>query len=105
MGVVKEFITSYVKGEFLLRLGVHKLLPYILYVFLLAVLTIWLSYKAEVTMYKVEQNKRTIENLKIDNVNKTCEIVSLTRISSIERMLEEIGSDVKSPKKPVYTIK
>jgi hypothetical protein len=84
---------------------VHRLFPYILYMFFIAWISIWLSYKVEKTMYRVETNKKIIENLKIDNANKTCEIVSLTRISTVESMLEEAGSKVKAPEKPADRIK
>ncbi len=102
---MKKAFMSVARGDILLKLGVDKLFPYILYVFFLAVLSIWLSYKAEITMQRVEKNKATIENLKIDNVNKTCEIISLTRISTVESMLEAAGSKVKAPQKPAYIIK
>ena len=36
---------------------------------------------------------------------KTCSIMRLTKISTIEKMLEESGSDVKAPQKPAYRIK
>lgn len=100
-----EIIKSIGRGDILLRMRVDKLFPYILYTFLLGVVSIWLSYKAEQTMRKVEVNREIIENLKYDNVNKTCEIVRLTRISTVEKMLEEAGSKVKAPEKPAYTIK
>ena len=64
-----------------------------------------MSYKVEKTMYRVEVNKEIIENLKIDNANKTCEIVSLKRISTVEKMLEEAESKITTPEKPVYIIK
>jgi hypothetical protein len=102
---MKKALMSVARGDILLKLGVDKLFPYILYVFFLAVLSIWLSYKAEITMQRVEKNKATIENLKIDNVTKTCDIISLTRISTVESMLEAAGSKVKAPQKPAYIIK
>lgn len=102
---VIETLKSIGRGDILLRMQVHKLFPYILYTFALAWLSIWLSYKVEKTMYRVEVNKEKIENLKIDNANKTCEIVSLTRISTVERMLEETGSELKAPEKPAYRIR
>lgn len=105
MGVFKETLKSIGRGDILLRMRVDKLFPYILYTFLLAVLSIWLSYRAEITMQKVEENKRTIEELKIDNINKTCDIITLTRISTVEKMLEETGSEIKAPVKPAYRIK
>ena len=100
-----EILKSIGRGDILIRMRVHKLFPYILYLFFLAWVSIWLSYKVEKTMYRVETNKKIIENLKIDNANKTCEIVSLTRISTVEAMLEEAGSKVKAPEKPADRIK
>lgn len=100
-----ETLKSIGRGDILIRMQVHRLFPYILYMFGIAWLSIWLSYKVEKTMYRVEENKKIIENLKIDNANKTCEIVSLTRISTAESMLEAAGSDVKAPDKPADRIK
>ena len=80
-----ETLKSIGRGDILLRMRVDKLFPYILYTFFLAWLSIWLSYKVEKTMYRVEVNKEIIENLKIDNANKTCEIVSLNGTVSRER--------------------
>ena len=100
-----ETLKSIGRGDILLRMQVHKFFPGILYMFGIALLSIWLSYSIEKAMYKVEQNKKVIENLKIDNANKTCEIVSLTRISTIEKMLEESGSEVKTPIKPADRIR
>ena len=107
-GILKGFIEtlkSIGRGDILIRMQVHKLFPYILYMFLIAWISIWLSYKVEKTMYRVEVNKKIIENLKIDHANKTCEIVSLTRISTVESMLEDAGSNVKAPEKPADRIK
>ena len=100
-----ETLKSIARGDILLRMRVDKFFPYILYTFFLAWFSIWLSYKAEKTMYRVETNKKVIENLKIDHANKTCEIVSLTRISTVEKMLKDAGSTVETPKKPADKIK
>ena len=102
---VVETLKSIGRGDILIKMQVHRLFPYILYMFFIAWVSICLSYKVEKTMYKVEANKKIIENLKIDNANKTCEIVSLTRISTVESMLEESGSKVKAPEKPADRIK
>lgn len=95
-----ETVRSIGRGDILLRMRVDKLFPYILYTFALAWISIWLSYKVEQTMLTVEQNKKTIEQLKINHSKKTCEIVGLTRISTVEKMLLEAGSQVKAPDKP-----
>lgn len=100
-----ETLKSIGRGDILIRMRVDKLFPYILYAFFLGIFSIWLSYKAEKTMHRVESNKKIIENLKIDNANKTCEIVSLTRISTVETMLEEAGSAIRPPQKPADIIR
>ena len=102
---VVETLRSIGRGDILLRMRVDKLFPFILYTFALALTSIWLSYKADQTMYRVETNKKIIENLKIDNAKKTCEIVGLTRISTVEKMLLEARSEVKAPDKPADIIK
>ena len=100
-----ETIQAIGYGDILLRLRVDKLLPYILYIFFLSMVSIFMSYKAEQTMLIREKNKSKIETLKIFKAQKTCEIVSLDRISTVETMLEELGSDIKQPEKPADILK
>ena len=100
-----EIIKAIGYGDILLRLRVDKLLPYILYLFFLSMVSIFMSYKAEQTMLLRERNKTKIEALKIFKAQKTCEIVSLDRISTIETMLEELGSNIKQPEKPADILK
>ena len=83
-----ETFKSIGKGDFLERMRVDKLLPYILYTVFIGILSIFLSYSAEKTMYKVEVNKKAIESLKYAHANKTCEIIGLSRMSTIEKMLK-----------------
>ena len=88
------------RGDLLTRLRVDRLLPYILYLFVLGCISIWMSYHAEQTMLKVEKNNEIIRTLKIYNAQKTYELVGLDRIATVEKMLEEAGSQVKAPEKP-----
>ena len=100
-----EILKSIGRGDILIRMRVDKLFPYILYTFFLGIVSIWLSYKAENTMHMVEVNKERIESLKYENANKHCEIIGLSRISTVETMLKEAESDVTVPEKPAYIIK
>lgn len=100
-----ELIKAIGKGELLIRLRVHKLLPYILYVFMLSMISIFMSYKAEQTMLKREKNKRRLETLQIFYAQKTCEIVSLDRISTVETLLMGMESELRQPEKPASVIK
>lgn len=100
-----EIIKAIGRGDILLRLRVDKLLPYILYVFLLSMISIFMSYKAEQTMLTREKNKEKLETLQIFYAQKTCEIVSLDRISIVETMLTDMGSELRQPEKPASVIK
>ena len=87
MKAVVEGLKSIGRGDFLIRMRVDKLFPYILYTVFIGILSIFLSYRAEKTLHKVEVNKEKIESLKYANANKACEIIGLSRISTIEKML------------------
>ena len=108
MKINREVIVNILKtigeGEILLRLGVHKALPSILYAFFLCMVSIFLSYKVEQTMAVREKNKAKIETLKIYCAQKTCDIVSLDRISLVENMLKDLGSDLEQPQRPATII-
>ena len=56
-------------------------------------------------MVEMEKNKATIEILQIDNAKKTFDIVELSRISTVEKMLQDEGSRVKAPDKPADILK
>ena len=56
-------------------------------------------------MLTVQKNNDRIKTLKIEHAQKTYELVSLERIATVEKMLEEAGSDVKAPEKPADILK
>ena len=102
---VVKVLKSIVSGDILLVMGVHRLFPYILYAFILGWVSIWMSYKTEQTMLKVQKNNETIKTLKIHNAQMTYELVGLDRLSTVENMLEGMGSKVKAPSKPADILK
>lgn len=102
---VGAFFLSLGRGDLLLRMRVDKALPYILYAFILGCISIWMSYQTEQTMLKVQKNNETLRTLKIQNAQMTYELVGLDRISTVEEMLEGMGSEVKAPQKPADILK
>ncbi len=97
---VANVFKSIISGDILLRMRVDRLFPYILYLFLLGWLSIWMSYRMEQTMTEAERTRKELETMKIYHAQKTCEYVGLDRISTVEAMLEEKGSEIKAPQKP-----
>ena len=101
----RSIVKSIISGDILLLLRVDKLFPYILYAFALGWTSIFMSYKMEQTLGVVEKNRADLETLRIYHAQKTCEYVGLDRISTVEEMLKNAGSDVKAPEKPADIIK
>ena len=101
---ISTVIRSILSGDILLLLRVDRLLPYILFLFVLGWINIFLNYMIEQTMVKVENNKVLLESYKIYHAQKTYEFVKMGRISTVEEMLEKSGSEVSSPDKPADTI-
>lgn len=102
--VIKNIAKSVISGDILVRMRLHKGFPYIIYFFALGWLSILISYNAEQTMIQVEKNKKELETLKIYHAQKTCEYVSLDRISTVEEMLKQKQSEVTTPQKPADII-
>ena len=98
----KTVMKSIWSGDILLLLRVDKLLPYILFLFVLGWINIFLNYRIEQTMVQVEKN---LKEYKVYHAQKTYEYVTLSRISTVESMLEDAGSKVTAPQKPAYRLK
>lgn len=102
---IGAFFISLGRGDLLLRMRVDQALPYILYGFLLGCISIWMSYQTEQTMLKVQKNNEILRTLKIHNAQMTYELVGLDRLSTVESMLMDMGSDVRPPQKPADVLK
>lgn len=102
--IIMNVAKSIISGDILAKMRLHKGFPYIIYFFLLGWFSILISYEAEQTMVQVERNKKELETLKIYHAQKTCEYVSLDRISTVETMLEQKQSEVTPPQKPADII-
>lgn len=97
---LKNSLVAILKGEFLLRLNIGRYFVHIVYTFFLFAVVIWMSLMIDNTMSRVEKNKKQIEELEIMNAQKTYELVSLTRRSSVNGLLEQMGSKVQEAQKP-----
>ena len=102
---LKNSFKAVLKGEFLLRLNIGRYFIHIAYTFLLFGLVIWFSLMIETTMSKVEKNKAVLKELEIVHSQKVFELVGVSRRSSVEQKLGQLGSDVKEAEKPATVVK
>lgn len=97
-------IKSLLSGKILLLLGIDRLLPYIIFLFILGWINIFLNYSIEQTMAKVEKNNEVLEQCRNDYATMKYELVRAGKKSTVKEMLEEKGSKVTVPEKPAVTI-
>lgn len=102
---IVEIFKAILKGEFLTRLHFDKYFMHIIYTFVLAWLSIVISMQIEETMVKVEENKAVLNELKIYHAQKKVELSSIDRISTLEQLLRENGSEMTLPERPASIIK
>lgn len=101
---LKDSGWAILKGEFLLRINMNKYFIHAIWTFFLFFMAIWISFLVEKTLTKVEQNAKTLNDLEIYHAQKTVELVSLGRMTTIEQMLKEQGSKLGMPTVPPKTI-
>lgn len=104
IGSLKNIVKAVFRGELLMRLGFDRFFWHIAYTFMLFWLIILADIMMENTFSKVEKNKEILTALKIHHSQKVVEMVSLNRISTVNRLLKEKGSDVTIPEKPASVI-
>lgn len=102
---MKNVFVAFMKGELLFRLHFDKYFIHIIYTFFLFWISIWLSLKVEQALTLVEDNKTILNELKIQNAQKTVKLVSLNRLTTIKSLLEKDSSKVTIPQKPAMIIK
>lgn len=105
VSVIRESISAIFRGEFLLRLRIDKFFIHIVYSFFLLWMSILLDIRVETTLVELEKSKAALNDIRISHAHKTVQLVSLNRISTVQKMLGDKGSDVSLPEKPAAIIR
>ena len=101
---IRNFWRALGKGELLLSIGAHKYYMHILYLFVIAWISILLSLKVDGTLTRVEENKQVLKDLEIFHAEKEAELVRLHSASTTTKRLKQLGSDVTLPAQPAIKI-
>lgn len=100
-----EKFRSFYKGEFLLNIHADEYFVHIIWVFFLAMFMIWAGYKIDNSLTVMERNRAVLEDLEIQYTQRKSELVKLDRISTIQKNLSDLGSDLQLPERPATVIK
>ncbi|MBO5563674.1 MAG: hypothetical protein IJ701_04610 [Bacteroidales bacterium] len=101
---VRNSLRALRKGEFLLSIGAHKYYLHIIYLFILAWISILVNLKVDKTLTRVEENKVDLRDLEIYHAEKEADLVKLHSASTTQKNLRRLGSDVTMPEKPATKI-
>lgn len=101
---VLTVLKSLLSGKILLLLGIDRLLPYILFLFVLGWVNIFLNYSVEQTMTKVHKCDKILEQKRKEYVITKYEYVNSGEKASIKKMLNEKNSEITAPEKPATTL-
>jgi len=101
----KNLLNATARGEVLLRMRADKYLAHIVYLFVLIAFNLFVNLKIDETMVKREQNRKTLEDVKIFHAQKTCELAGYDRISRVRELLVQSGSKVTLPEKKAERLK
>ncbi|MCI5989893.1 MAG: hypothetical protein SOY98_03965 [Candidatus Cryptobacteroides sp.] len=101
---LRNIIDAFFRGELLMRIGADKYFPHIAYTFMLFWVMILMDMMIENTLGKVEKNREVLTSLKIYHSQKVVELVSIDRVTTVERLLKDKGSAVGLPEKPAYRL-
>lgn len=97
---ISDAFLTIMKGDVLLKLGVHRYLPHIAFAFAVCAFSIILSYYADRTLIVREKKLSELESVKIVYSSRYRELISLYRYTRVEDMLEKKGSDLKPLREP-----
>ena len=89
-----------IKGELLLRLNVGQYFIHIVYAFLLFGLLIFFGLQIEGTLNRMEKNEKRLHEMELLHQEKTFEAATLSRRSTVQQTLENLGSSVREAEKP-----
>lgn len=101
---ILNIFSTTMRGELLLKFRVDKAFVHIIYLFAVVWFSIFINLEIENTLLRVEKNSKTLEDLKIYHAQKTGELASFDRISTIKEMLKAEGSELDIPVKPAAHI-
>lgn len=103
--LLKNGFTAIIKGDFLLRINAGKYFIHIAFTFGLLWIVIFQSLMAETALRNVEKNKEKIRELEVIYADKTFEVASMSRRSSVQQRLQDMGSELREPEQQTIVLK
>lgn len=104
--MAKEFkLSNILGGKFLAHNGgLAKQWVFVVYIFILVILTISFGYIVKETLLTEVKNQEIIKDLKSEYTGKYAKLLYLSKRAEIEKRLKENGSTIEAPTLPPVII-
>ena len=99
-----DLTKRFFSGDFLIKHGLEKLVPFAIYICLWLVIDISWSLYVEKTLTRQEHLEKEVSDLKIEYTHKDLELTGFNQRTKVEQMLEAEGSDLHEPVEPAGLI-
>ena len=103
--LLKNAVKAIFKGELLLRLNIGQYFIHVIWLFFLIAMFIWFNLGVDTTLAKVEKNKLTLKELETQNSSLEFRMKSINRRSTLEEMLQDMGSQLQEPEEAAVILK
>ena len=102
-GKIRTFIdkvAGFLSGDKLIEWGLDRQLGFLVYVFSLVCLFIAWSLSVEQNLVRVQENERTLQELRISYQQRTLDLVGMNNRTRVDGMLRARGSQLHAPTAP-----
>ena len=101
--ITRKFV-NFFSGDFILNRKLDRQVWFMVYIFVLFSILITWSLTVESALVKVRKNEKTIEALNIARDQRSVELLSLDRRSTLEELLKKNHSTLKAPETPAVIL-
>ncbi|MBR4212432.1 MAG: hypothetical protein IKR82_00535 [Bacteroidales bacterium] len=101
--ITRKFV-NFFSGDFILNRKLDRHVWFMVYIFVLFSILITWSLTVESALVKVRKNEKTIEALNIARDQRSVELLSLDRRSTLEELLKKNHSTLKVPETPAVIL-
>jgi hypothetical protein len=101
--ITRKFV-NFFSGDFILNRKLDRHVWFMVYIFVLFSILITWSLTVESALVKVRKNEKTIEALNIARDQRSVELLSLDRRSTLEELLKKNHSTLKAPETPAVIL-
>ena len=101
--ITRKFVSIF-SGDFILNRKLDRYVWFAVYIFVLFSSIIAWSLMVENNLVKVRKNEKTIEALNIARDQRSVELLSIDRRSTLEELLRKNHSTLQAPKRPAVIL-